>query len=236
LICQQHGAAIEHEQLTPRRCMNAFSRPADGLRVQNVPAKKPIDDRRVAHSGGTKQAKRLARREDVTELLESVARHLADRKDPGLIVGRPAIPLVGRVAGEGVGVEETFRLAPDCALGDERPLAWLAGGRLAVSVVEEIAGGALEECHSPQWRRIFSITSACGGLMKAITFISPWRFGQQSGSISYTRLISIAFVWLERLGVATSDASLLAIAPGSSAASASAALRRIPRALFEYQP
>jgi hypothetical protein len=67
--------------------------------------------------------------------------------------------------------------------------------------------------------------------MNAITFIWPWHLGQQSGSISYTRLMSIAQVWLARPGAATSGVSPLDAAPACSAASA--ALRRIPRALFE---
>ena len=57
-------------------------------------------------------------------------------------------------------------------------------------------GRGVEGCHRPQCRRIFSITSPCGGSMKAITFIWPPHFGQASGSISYTRLMSMAQVWL----------------------------------------
>jgi len=38
-----------------------------------------------------------------------------------------------------------------------------------------LAGGALaaEERHNPQWRKILSITSACGGSIKATTSICP---------------------------------------------------------------
>ena len=61
------------------------------------------------------------------------------------------------------------------------------------------------------------------------------------GSISYTRLMSMAQVWLERLRAGAGPASPLDdAATGSTAAAAdtaaSAALRRMPRALFEYQP
>ena len=70
--------------------------------------------------------------------------------------------------------------------------------------------------------------------MKAITFIWPPQRGQANGSISYTRLISMAQVWLERLRAGAGPGSPLDdAATGSNAA---AALRRIPRALFEYQP
>ena len=106
---------------------------------------------------------------------------------PRLGLARPAIPLVWRVVGEGVGVEETFRLGTARAVGDEHQLPRLVARRLAVPAraswtKSPSAGDALEECHSPQWPRIFSITAACGGSMKAITFIAPWHFGKTSFS------------------------------------------------------
>jgi hypothetical protein len=54
------------------------------------------------------------------------------------------------------------------------------------------------------------------------------QHGQAKGSISYTRLMSMAQVWLARLRGGAGAA-------GSSAAAA-AAFERMPRALFEYQP
>jgi NAD(P)-dependent dehydrogenase (short-subunit alcohol dehydrogenase family) len=75
--------------------------------------------------------------------------------------------------------------------------------------------------------RIFSITSPCGGSMKAITFITPPHSGQAKGSISYTRFMSMAQVWLARLRAGAGAA-------GSPEAAASACFRRMPRALFEY--
>ena len=100
------------------------------------------------------------------------------------------------------------------------------------------AGGARgdEGHHSPQCRRIFSITSPCGGSMNATTFIWPPHLGQASGSISYTRLMSMAQVWLARLRAGA--ACGLAARPDARCAEAAsaAALRRRPRALFEYQP
>ena len=55
--------------------------------------------------------------------------------------------------------------------------------------------------------------------------------GRHNGSISYTRLMSMAQVWLQRLWAGTRAAVSL-----DNAAAASAAFRRIPRALLEYQP
>jgi len=43
--------------------------------------------------------------------------------------------------------------------------------------------------------------------------------------------MSMAQVWLQRAGIETGDGTL-----PSAAAACSAALRRMPRALFEYQP
>lgn len=63
------------------------------------------------------------------------------------------IPVVSRVVGEGVGVEETYRLAPDRALGDERELAGCVGVGLAVPFPSTDepprTGGARVACHSP---------------------------------------------------------------------------------------
>ena len=67
--------------------------------------------------------------------------------------------------------------------------------------------------------------------MKAMTCIRPPHSGQASGSISYTRLMSMAQVWLARLRAGAGAAG----SPDAVAA-ASARLRRRPRALFEYQP
>ena len=67
--------------------------------------------------------------------------------------------------------------------------------------------------------------------MKAITFIWPPHWGQAKGSISYTRLMSMAQVWLQRLVMETGEAL-----PQDDAVACSDALRRMPRALFEYQP
>ena len=61
--------------------------------------------------------------------------------------------------------------------------------------------------HSPQCRKIFSISAPCGGSINATTFITPPHFGQASGSTSYTRLMSMAQVWLQRLGVGTGAAA-----------------------------
>ncbi len=85
------------------------------------------------------------------------------------------------------------------------------------------------------------MTSPCGGSRKATIFIWPEQRGQISGSISYTRLMSMAQVWLERLRIGAGPASPLNDATTGStvaaaATAASAALCRIPRALFEYQP
>jgi hypothetical protein len=72
---------------------------------------------------------------------------------------------------------------------------------------------------------------------EATTFIWPPQGAHVRGSIAYTRLMSMAQVWLARLRAGTGPASPLDdAAAGSNAAAASAALRRIPRALFEYQP
>ncbi len=50
------------------------------------------------------------------------------RQFPGHVTGRLAIPVVDRVVAEGVGLAETSRLAPDCALGDERQIPRRVGG------------------------------------------------------------------------------------------------------------
>ena len=86
--------------------------------------------------------------------------------------------------------------APRRATCRARPFAHRGSCRLGQSP----GGGraATTARHSPQCRRIFSITSPCGGSIKATTFICPPHCGQASGSISYTRLMSIAQVWLAR--------------------------------------
>jgi hypothetical protein len=88
--------------------------------------------------------------------------------------------------------------------------------------------------------------------MKATTFITPPHSGQARGSISYTRLMSIAQVWLARRrhgaseetcgpwggGVGRPSPSAADDPAGESdaVAAAAACFRRMPRALFEYQP
>ena len=72
--------------------------------------------------------------------------------------------------------------------------------------------------------------------MNATTFIWPEQREQAGGSISYTRLMSMAQVWLARLRAGASGDSPLDDPANCSAAAASAAFRRMPRALFEYQP
>ena len=42
------------------------------------------------------------------------------------------------------------------------------------------------------------MTSTCGGSINAMTFISPPHSGQANGSISYTRLMSMAQIWVQR--------------------------------------
>ena len=74
--------------------------------------------------------------------------------------------------------------------------------------------------------------------MNNTTFIAPPHFGQASGSTSYTRLMSIAQVALQRTfaGGASHEDTGKASATLRAASAASAAFRRMPRDLFEYQP
>ena len=60
-----------------------------------------------------------------------------------------------------------------CLLLQPAVLSWAAGGpRAGLS------------SHSPQWRRIFSITSVWRRSMKAMIFISDPHLGHESGSVS----------------------------------------------------
>ena len=80
------------------------------------------------------------------------------------------------------------------------------------------------------------MTSPCGGSMKATIFIWPEQRGQITGSNSYTRLMSMALVWLARLRAGADSVA----APGRGSRrccrSGFGLLARRPRALFAYQP
>ena len=70
----------------------------------------------------------------------------------------------------------------------------------------------------------------------------PPHFGQAKGSTSYTRLMSMAQVWLQRrAGGAAADPRQRGQSHSSPRRKLGqsrfpAALRRMPRDLFEYQP
>ena len=81
---------------------------------------------------------------------------------------------------------------PNATLGAVPPLP--PSPPVQSSTGPAIAGGprARLSSHSPQCRRIFSITSVWCRSMKAMIFIAEPHLGQQSGSASYTCLISAA--------------------------------------------
>ena len=90
----------------------------------------------------------------------------------------------------------------------EHPFPRLVGsGRLAVRIVVRVVDPTVfarrrprrEACHRPQCRRIFSITVALRRLDEGDRPSSGRRTrGQANGSISYTRLMSMAQVWVQR--------------------------------------
>jgi hypothetical protein len=79
-------------------------------------------------------------------------------------------------------------LGPPVAVCDPRPGRPACSGfrLLQLTAVSWAAGGPRAELssHSPQWRRMFSITSVRCRSMKAMIFIWAPHLGQQSGSVS----------------------------------------------------
>ena len=100
------------------------------------------------------------------------------------------------------GVGENEKVASNVSMSTNiRSRSLVGSGRLAVRIFVRVVDPTVfarwprEACQSLQCRKIVSITSPCGGSMKAMTFIWPPHSGQDNGSISYTRCWKVSKCW-----------------------------------------